>query len=234
MPNLLKTLKQEISRIAKREAKQMVSAQAKITSDLKRKVTDLKKQVKELEKSQKTVEKAMPEMQPEIKPADSTKKATGKWFTGQGIQSIRTRLELTQPTFAKLFGVSASSITKWENTKGKVGLKAANRDTLTALRTMPKKEVWKKLGLEKGETGSTVNKTSENPQSGNKTVTGQDIQALRKRLGLSQKALGQKLGYSQKGISHWELKKGPISLPPKTLEAIAKLEGEMAEEKATQ
>lgn len=225
MPNLAKVLKDEIARIAKREAKQMVAAQAKITSDLKHKVSGLKKQVEALEKSQKPVEKAIAKIQPELIPATPAESTTNPWFTGKGIRSIRNRLGLTQPMFGKLLGVGVSRITKWENTQGKVGIQRANRDKLSALREMTKQEAWEKLGRAPEKAAASAGKSSAKPERTPGTLTGEHIQAIRKRLGLTQKAFGQKLGYSQKGVSNWEAKKGRLKLPAKTLAAIEKLGG---------
>ncbi len=225
MPNLAQTLKQEIARISIRETNKLVSAQAKTVSELKRALVALKKRIAELEKAQKPVEKALARIQPEIVPAAKPEKAAGKWFTSNGIRAIRKRLGLTQAQLEKLAGVSEKTVAKWEGKKGKIGLRPHNVGILAAIREMSKQEAMAKLGLDKEKA------TGEQPvkQSAGTGFTGQDVLALRKRLGLSQREFAKRLGMSQKGVSHWETKQQKeLRLKPKSLQALDK----MAREKA--
>ncbi len=247
MSNLAKTLKDEIARIAKRESNKLVSAQAKTVSHLKRTVAAMKKQITELEKSQKPVEKALARIQPESPPDVTSEKADGKWFTGQGIRSLRKRLGLSQQQLEKLLGVSQKMVAKWERKKGKIALRPRNVQALTEIREMGKKQAMDKLGLDAdkkekatsvtakttpaaspapAKKTSTAKKAPAKKQSvAGKSYTAKDIMALRKRLGLSQRDLAKKIGVSQRGISHWETKPGTLQLRPNSVKALEKLEG---------
>ncbi len=237
MSNLAKTLKDEIARIAKRESNKLVSAQAKTVSHLKRTVAAMKKQITELEKSQKPVEKALARMQPESPPTITPEKADGKWFTGQGVRSLRKRLGLSQQQLEKLLGVSQKLVAKWERKKGKIALRPRNVQALTEIRDMGKKQAMEKLGLDTdnkekatpvtAKKTPTAKKAAAKKQSvaAGKSYTAKDIIALRKRLGLSQRDLAKKIGVSQRGISHWETKPGKLQLRPNSVKALEKLEG---------
>lgn len=53
--------------------------------------------------------------------------------TGAGVRSLRNRLGLSRSDFARKLGVSAQSITNWENSRGKLVLRSASLEGLKRL-----------------------------------------------------------------------------------------------------
>jgi len=128
MPDIGKVLKDEIARIAKREAKSLLGAHIKTIRNLKQEVAELKKQI------------GKPSVTPpaEAKTA-TTEKPEGKTarFTSKGIRSMRKRLGLTRAQMASLCGVSANAVGLWEGADaGKLNLRSKTRDRLIEVREM--------------------------------------------------------------------------------------------------
>ncbi len=72
----------------------------------------------------------------ELSPAAfETFSSTGKKLTGIGIRKARTVMGLSQKQFASLVGVSAASISNWENQKKALHLSARSRQALTSVLT---------------------------------------------------------------------------------------------------
>ena len=128
MPDIGKVLKEEIARISKREANNLLTPHIKTIRALKREVAELKKQI------------GKPAVKPPAEPkAVSADKTEGKsvWFTSKGVAGMRKRLGLSQQQLAKLCGVSSAAVCQWENAKGgKLSLRAKTRDSLIKLRQM--------------------------------------------------------------------------------------------------
>lgn len=61
--------------------------------------------------------------------------SAGKKLTGIGIRKARTMMGLSQKQFASLVGVSAASISNWENQKKALHLSARSRQALRAVLT---------------------------------------------------------------------------------------------------
>lgn len=127
MPDIGKTLKDEIARISKRESKSLLTPHIKTIRSLKQEVAELKKQA------------GKPAVKQPAEPkADATDKPEGKavWFTSKGVTGMRKRLGLTQPQMAQLCGVSSGAIGLWETKSGKLNLRTKTRDALIKLRQM--------------------------------------------------------------------------------------------------
>ncbi|NCC50560.1 MAG: helix-turn-helix domain-containing protein [Spartobacteria bacterium] len=123
MPNIAQVLKEEISRLARKEAKQAQDANKKQFAEMKQSIRELKTRVDTLEKENKTLKKAQA-------------KTTGKEDTGEqsppniritakGILSLRKKLKLSQAELAALLGVSAQSVHQWERKEGRLSFRRA-------------------------------------------------------------------------------------------------------------
>ncbi len=138
MADIGKALKDEIARIAKREANSLLSVHIKTIRGLKREFAALKKQMP------KPVRQAAA-----TAPGTAGDQPSGRnrWFTGGGVKGLRMRLKLSQADFARLCGVSANAVGLWENAKpGKLNLRSATREALTKVRAMSPAGVRKALG----------------------------------------------------------------------------------------
>lgn len=134
MGKIEETLKAEISRLAKKEAKAIVRS-------LKQQVTDLKKEVAGLKKADAAQEKELKEATrkldalytPEVlltkvgtAPLDKIRLSPGL------IKKLRKKLKITQADLARLAGVSPITIGNWET--GKAEPKPEYKAKIVALR----------------------------------------------------------------------------------------------------
>ncbi|MFU8780582.1 MAG: hypothetical protein ACNA71_06100 [Kiritimatiellia bacterium] len=128
MPDIGKVLKEEIARISKREANNLLTPHIKTIRALKREVAALKKQMGKPSVKLPAEPKAILADQPEGK---------NVWFTSKGVKGMRKRLGVNRSQMAKLCGVTPSAVGLWEDVKtGKLNLHAKTRDALIELRQM--------------------------------------------------------------------------------------------------
>ncbi len=136
MANIASILKDEITRLSRKETRSETDKLRKTSAQyrseiaaLKRRTAALEQQVARLEKllNQKAEVKAEPEA------------ATNARFTAKGFKTLRKRLGLTAEATATLLGVSAPTIYNWEAGNSKPRDKQMVR--IVMLRGMGKKEV---------------------------------------------------------------------------------------------
>lgn len=111
MPNIASVLKQEISRIARKETRTEIESVKKATVQHRRYIAALKQQVKLLERqvaSLKAKEAAAPAA------ADSEQDGRQVRFVAKGLRSLRERLDLSVSDMARLVGVSGQTVYNWE------------------------------------------------------------------------------------------------------------------------
>ena len=148
MPNIMSALKSEISRLARKEAKQVVAPVKKSNATYRGLIAGLRKQLDALQKEVAALKRASPKAE---KALAAQQEPQGRfWITGKGVKALRKRLGLTQAQFGKLAGVSVPTVVKWEGAKGKapIRLKAAIA-RLPAMRGMGKKQAAEILGAGK-------------------------------------------------------------------------------------
>lgn len=121
MPNIMSTLKAEISRLARKEAKQVVSPVKKASATYRGLIASLRKQITSLQKEVAMLKRAVPA--PDKALSAKTEPEGRFWITGKGVKAMRKRTGLTQTKFAKLVGVSVPSVVNWEKAKGKVEIR---------------------------------------------------------------------------------------------------------------
>lgn len=111
MPNIASVLKEEITRLARKELRSETVTLKKVSAQyrseiaaLKRRVAVLERQLSDLEKKT-TKETAVP----------ATTDTVGRVrFTAKGLRAQRQRLGLSAADFGTLLGVSAQTIYNWE------------------------------------------------------------------------------------------------------------------------
>ncbi len=143
MPDVARVLKEEISRIARKEAKALMGPIAKQVRGLRRTVREQEKLIGELEarlagkvgrEQQGQTEAGSPEVGAEasirIAPAS--------------IKSNRDRLGLSQKELGLLLGVSALTVSRWET--GKAAPRVQNRLALGGMRKMGVRDARAGLG----------------------------------------------------------------------------------------
>lgn len=137
--NVMSVLKAEISRLAKKEAKQVVSPVKKASASYRGLIASLRKQVASLQKEVAMLKRAAPKADKVL--ASKTEPEGRFWITGKGVKAMRKKTGLTQERFGKLVGVSVPTVVNWEKAKGKLNLRKATAGALQALRGKGKREV---------------------------------------------------------------------------------------------
>lgn len=141
MPNIASVLKQEISRIAKKEAKAFFKDLPSSFGVLKKTVSSQKKRIATLESKVAKLEKALAKDSKLAlpKPEELEHSRLG----ASNVLKLRKKLDLTRAELGKLIGASTNSIFLWEN--GKATPRAAAKAKIIALRSLTKATVKKLL-----------------------------------------------------------------------------------------
>ncbi len=116
MANLASTLRDEISRLARKEIRQQVDPLKKTNAQLRRSVASLKSELADLQRTMRflqTREKRRLEAPPQ---PDETKAVR---FSPNWLKADRKRLGLSAEDYGRLVGVSSVTIYSWESGKSK-------------------------------------------------------------------------------------------------------------------
>lgn len=145
MSNIGKVLKDEMSRIARKEAKAAATPVRKPVFNLRMGVADLKRRLAGLEKAGRDLQARLAKMEA-AQPAAPEPEPTGRaWISGQGIKSLRKRLGVSQSDLARLVGVSAQAVYMWEKKAGMLTLRKETKPAVMAVRNMSATEAGKRL-----------------------------------------------------------------------------------------
>jgi len=141
MPNLASLLKSEISRVARKELKSEIQALKKSNAQYRSAIADLKRRLQAVEGQVRRVGKTVAN----AAPAEAAEAETGSKvrFSAKGFATQRQRLGLSAAALAKILGVSALSVYKWES--GKTRPRAKQLDAIAGLRGMGKREAAARL-----------------------------------------------------------------------------------------
>ena len=159
MANLASALKEEISRLARKEIRQQTAGTAKTAAQCERDITALKRQIGELQNklsslrtqdtpgsavSKKSTSKKAVTKNRTVKTASSSDKQSSRArFSAKGLKASRVRLGLSADNYGKLVGVSGLSIYNWE--QGKARPRESSVAALMAIRGIGKREAAKRL-----------------------------------------------------------------------------------------
>jgi len=145
MPNVAKVLKEEISRIARKEAKQAVNPVRKPGIATRRDVAFLKRKVAALEKIVRQLMTAASKTSAVQAPAATEEGGTRARITAKGMRSLRRRLGLSQADFAKLLGVTAQAIYILEKRSGALRVRNTTKAAYLGLRGVGAREARRRL-----------------------------------------------------------------------------------------
>jgi len=163
VPNLASALKEEISRLARKEIRKETSAakkqQAQHRRDiaaLKRDIAELQRQVAYLEKQEARRLKEGPKIEQvkaEVQQALAATKGgdgggdsrSGPRFQARGLRSHREKLGISAEDYGKLVGVSGLTIYNWEKEKSKP--RQSQLPKIAAIRGIGRREALKRLEL---------------------------------------------------------------------------------------
>ena len=154
MPNIGTLLKQEISRLSRREVRTQVGATKSATAQHRRHIAALKRQVTKLERQVSLLEQRVLGAPP-VAPASSDAKRMR--FVAKGLRSQRDRLGLSAADYGKLVGASAQSVYNWE--RGVTSPRPEQLTSLAAFRGISKREAQARLRQLGGKDGKARRKS---------------------------------------------------------------------------
>lgn len=149
MSSVMKELKTEISRLARKELSKELEPVRRVNATQRGLIADLRRQLVVLQKDLNALRKAVPAPveSPEPEAAKSrrpkgkrgrkkTDARKGFWITGKGVRSLRKRLGVSQTELGSLVGVSTWTVVNWEAAEGKIALR--RKDTAARLESLRK------------------------------------------------------------------------------------------------
>lgn len=142
MPNIGTVLKQEISRVARKETRGETQALKKSVSQYRSQIAELKRRMQALEQQVRQLGKAAGRAAARTPQEDEG--GGNLRFSAKGLAAQRQRLGLSAAAVAKILGVSQLSVYKWES--GKVRPRAKQIEAIAQLRGMGKREAAQRLG----------------------------------------------------------------------------------------
>ena len=141
MPNIGTVLKQEIARIARKEQRGELQQLKKSVALYRSQIAQLRRRLQALEQQVRRQSRgggraavaatAQDDESPQLR------------FSAKGLAAQRKRLGLSAASVAKILGVSALSVYKWES--GKTRPRARQLEAISALRKMGKREAQARL-----------------------------------------------------------------------------------------
>ena len=145
MPDVAAVLKEEITRLARKEVKDQVGPLKKAAAEQRRTIGELKRQIATLERNQAFLEK---QEKRRLSTAPKAEAAEGVRFSPRWVKADRKRLGLSAKDYALLVGVSALTIYHWESGKSKPRAKALAG--WAEVRGIGKREATRRLELLEG------------------------------------------------------------------------------------
>jgi DNA-binding transcriptional regulator YiaG len=140
MPNIGAVLKDEISRLCRREVRKQVQPVRKASAGYRHDIAALKRQVQDLQRRNAELAKRAVSAKASSEEASA---APASRFVAKGLRSLRKRLGLSAPELARLMSVSDQSIYNWELKKSTP--RKAQLATLATIRAMGKREARARL-----------------------------------------------------------------------------------------
>jgi DNA-binding transcriptional regulator YiaG len=138
MPNIAVIFKQEISRLARKEIRSQTQGLQKAAAQCRKDIAELKRRAAKLQ-----AEVARLERQVRKDVASPVTEAEGIRFNAKSVGSQRKRLGISAADYAKLIGVTAHTIYKWEH--GAARPRKRQVAAIASLRHVGKKEALARL-----------------------------------------------------------------------------------------
>jgi DNA-binding transcriptional regulator YiaG len=136
VPNIASVLKEEISRIARKEMRGQLEPLRKAVAQQRRDIAALKREREALQREVRALKKRA---NAERKPAAATDDGSARQirFSPVWLRNHREKLGLSQQQYGALVGVSGNTIWNWET--GNALPRAAQRERLAAVRGIGKR-----------------------------------------------------------------------------------------------
>lgn len=140
MPNIGTVIREEISRLSRRESRSQVDATKKATAKHRKDIAALKRDIAQLQRQVSQLARKVLGGAPAVSSDPSVKRAR---FGAKGLRSQRSRLGISQTELGMLLGVSAQTVYNWES--GSTRPRNAQLAKLATLRGIGKREVGERL-----------------------------------------------------------------------------------------
>jgi DNA-binding transcriptional regulator YiaG len=139
MPDVAAVLRQEITRLARKECRQQIAPIKKAQIELRQKLAQLRREVADLQKAINRLEKQKP-----TQAASTTTPETAVRFSPRWVAADRKRLGLSADDYGRLCGVSGQTVYAWES--GKSRPRAERLAAWAAVRGLGKRAARERLG----------------------------------------------------------------------------------------
>ena len=141
MPNIASVLKEEITRLARKEMRDEITYVRKVLAAHRSEIAELKRRNGDLERTIRRLQKSSGQTAGSEAASDEPDEKLR--FSAKGLATQRQRLGLSAADFGLLVGASGQSIYKWE--EGAVRPRAKHLSAIAAVRKMGKREADAKL-----------------------------------------------------------------------------------------
>ena len=145
MSNIASALKEEISRISRKEIRRETAVLKKSSGIHRSEIAALKRRVLEFERHLRKVSRAGEQSMPVAANEDSA--PSGTRFSAKSMAAQRKRLGLSAAECGLLIGASAQSVYNWE--EGKVRPRAQHLPAIFALRNLGRRQANEIVGMRK-------------------------------------------------------------------------------------
>jgi DNA-binding transcriptional regulator YiaG len=140
MPNVGAVLKEEITRLSRKELRRQLGGMKKASAQARHHIAALRRRLGGLERQLSALRKRVSERKLETATAAD---ATETRFAAKGLRAHRARLGLSAEDYGRLVGVTAQTIYSWERKKSIPRI--AQRASLAAVRKLGKREARTRL-----------------------------------------------------------------------------------------
>ncbi|HYF07253.1 MAG TPA: helix-turn-helix domain-containing protein, partial [Acetobacteraceae bacterium] len=134
MPNIGTLLKEEIARISRKQSRAETEALKKANSHYRSQIAELKRRMQALEQQVKRLSRGGARGAAASVPTSESEDGKQIRYSAKSLASQRRRLGLSAAALAKLLGVSALSVYKWES--GNTRPRQKQIEAIAALRHM--------------------------------------------------------------------------------------------------
>lgn len=134
MPNIASILKQEITRLARREARTLTKPLQRAVAQFRREIAELKRRNAKAQLELKRIKRLSGDAAAPKQAEDDTARAR---FSVVSVKSQRRRLNLSAAEFGKLIGVTGHTVYMWEH--GVSRPRASQRAAFAGVRLLGKK-----------------------------------------------------------------------------------------------
>ena len=143
MPNIGSVLKDEITRLSRKQSRQETESLKKAVAQYRSQIADLKRRMQALEQQVKRIGKGAGRASAAASTKDEEEGGKQVRFSAKSLASQRRRLGLSAAAMAKLLNVSALSVYKWES--GNTRPRAKQIHAIAELRGIGRREAQKRL-----------------------------------------------------------------------------------------